>query len=355
MAPCSKVPYCLFSLVTCFLSLQEAQAALSAGELVGLPTETVYGLAANALDSKAVAKIFRLKKRPLHNPIISHLPDAQAVFRYGEAQAMDRKLARFWPGPLSLLLKHNGSIPAIVSAGLEDAAFRVPSHPLMRKLLRKCPFPVAAPSANISGGRSPTRAEMIQRDFGSAIAGVVDGGPCILGIESSVLRSRSGHVEILRPGAISCEVLQKHGFRVKKLYEFSKSEEKKGKKLLAPGNLTRHYAPAVPLLLLMNEKLPRGWEGSPKLKEALARFGTSIQQSAYLAFGKESPAAFGHCFSLSEDAKLAQAAQRLFYLFEKSRRAQAQAIVSHLLPACGIGHALNDRLTRAASIWLELR
>ena len=333
------------------LSLREAKEALLAGGVVGVPTETVYGLAADALNEEAVARIFAVKKRPRLNPIICHLSTSAELSRYAKVDAAHRPLFNFWPGPLTLLLEHGGSIPNIVCAGLDHAAFRVPAHPLFRELIRACKVPLAAPSANFAGQRSPTTTAMVLEDLGTQISGVLDGGPCQIGLESTIIRLKEEgkrKIEILRPGGLSYERLCEAGFSV----SFFR-EEQEQQRPLAPGRLNQHYAPARPLALILAEK----WQKTKILSEALAKYKATLETSCYLAFGAEAEIAarFGHCLNFSPGAKLEEAAQNFFrFLDQAAKLPGLKLLVAHLLPEEGLGRALNDRLRRAASLYIEL-
>ena len=326
------------------LSLAEAKEALLAGGLVGVPTETVYGLAANALNEKAVSRIFAVKKRPRFNPMICHLSTSKELPKYAKVEAAHRPLFSFWPGPLTLLLEHQGKIPNTLCAGLEQAGFRVPAHPLFRELIQICKVPLAAPSANFAGQRSPTTAAMVLEDLGTLINGVLDGGPCQIGLESTVVRlkkEKQRELEVLRPGGLNCEELRKAGFTV----TFAKQEQNKP---LAPGSLSQHYAPARPLVLILAER----WQKTEILNAALAKYGTSLKSSCYLALGTEEIASqFGHCLNFSSSASLEEAAHNFFYFLDQAAKVpDIKLLVAHLFPEEGLGRALNDRLKRAASL-----
>ncbi len=225
------------------------------GKIVAFPTETVYGLGADALNEKSVNRVFKIKGRPAVNPIICHLPSSEEVFRYGEYSSLAERLSKFWPGPLTILLPHKGRIPSIVTAGSDLAGFRVPSHPMALEMLREAKTPVAAPSANLSNTRSPTTAEMVKRQLGDLIDGILDGGPCRIGVESTVVKLEGEHVRILREGGVSAEKLEEEGIPVIHAeLKTSSSQDKPSNQtgLLSPGNLPLHYAPSVPLVYLDN-------------------------------------------------------------------------------------------------------
>ncbi len=348
------------------LTLDEAAEALVAGQVVAIPTETVYGLAANALDETAVAKIFTIKGRPHYNPIICHLPTAEAVFRYGEGSAVHQQLAeQFWPGPLTLLLEHHGRISKLVSASLPQAGFRVPEHKLCLDLLHRCGVPLAAPSANLSTRRSPTSAAMVLSDLGENIAGVVDGGPCRIGLESTVVRVCSDQLQILRPGGISREIFRAKGFVLRpsnKVEVIKVAEDKQqlsehrqevetDQLPLSPGALKQHYQSTVPLLLILSDKLRSNWWQSEKFTQALQSYRVSINQACYLAFGQEDiPKVFGQSLNFSRQGDLKEAAHNFFSYLDAAGSQGTKILVSHLLPHQDLGYAINDRLLRAASL-----
>ncbi len=371
------------------VGLQEAADLLAAGKLVAIPTETVYGLAANANNEEAVAHIFAVKGRPRFNPIISHLPDVNAIFRLGEPSPTALRLAQFWPGPLTMLLKHKGRIPAIVTAGLPLAGFRIPAHPLALDLLRLCPFPLAAPSANVSGQRSPTNADMVLADLGGNIAGVLDGGACQVGIESTVIGFRDDKLSILRSGGISREMLLQAGFELSELppqgsmppqstsfpqfispsqsaspsqftslpQSISPSQSASPPQFtfpLAPGQSDRHYAPSIPMLLLdMPNAAGLLWREpqiGQKIKRWIGQWSKSYgERFCYLAYGRERPpsSCSAYC-NLSPAEELAEAARNLFQAFDLLGRQDCDLIIAHTLPESGLGEAINDRLRRAA-------
>jgi L-threonylcarbamoyladenylate synthase len=243
-------------------AVQRAAALLRAGELVALPTETVYGLAANALDPRAVAKIFRVKGRPAHNPLIVHIASlAGAETCVSAWTPLADKLARaFWPGPLTLVLPRSPQIPDLVTAGGTTVGLRWPSHPFIQAVVRACGFPLAAPSANLSNRISPTNAEHVREQLDGAIPLIVDGGQSQVGIESTVLDISGGAPRILRPGMIHAESL----LAVTGLPMGESSNEPSGgpEILRSPGLLQKHYSPRARLRLL-------SWEDEADLRRQL--------------------------------------------------------------------------------------
>ncbi|MCR9144168.1 MAG: L-threonylcarbamoyladenylate synthase [bacterium] len=389
------------------LDVPGAVAAIRDGGLVALPTETVYGLGGDALNSAAVAKIFQAKGRPQFNPIICHLPDAEAVFRYGRKSRVAEALSQFWPGPLTLLLPRllpeqdqsqagrvtddvpapiSNRIPSIVTAGSPFVGFRVPDHPLALEFLRACDTPIAAPSANRSGRRSPTTAAMIQSDYadvddldadinanaGAAmIAGILDGGPCDVGVESTVVAILSEDpplVRILRPGGISREQLESAGFRIDDRAaapaggDDSKTADDTEKFLHAPGRLLRHYGPGVPLLLIDSQSTgleaqaaTPGEALAPAIDAALNAINPDNLPLTWLGFaGRPAPVPVQCTIDLSPTGDFAGAARRLFAEFDRVAHAEPTVLIAETLPPRDLGVAVNDRLTRAASRTISL-
>lgn len=218
---------------------------LAHGGIVAIPTETVYGLGADALDAQAVAGIFRAKGRPADNPLIVHIADAEDLDKYAVATPEAYRLAEaFWPGPLTMILKKRDVIPDIVSAGLDTVAIRCPSDPTARRIIRLAGVPIAAPSANISGSPSPTAAKHVIHDFADRIDGVVDGGPCERGVESTVVSLVSDPPTLLRPGYITPEQLREYLPRLH-IAQAVVRQLPDGEKALSPGLKHKHYAPAA--------------------------------------------------------------------------------------------------------------
>jgi L-threonylcarbamoyladenylate synthase len=304
-------------------SIDRAAQALMRGEIVALPTETVYGLGANALDAAAVAKVFAVKERPRFNPLIVHVLRREEAEAYGVVNDTARKLvSAFWPGPLSLVLPRKRGCPIgdLVSAGLDTIALRAPSHPVARALLESAKLPVAAPSANRSGHVSPTTAAHVEAELGNLPAMILNGGPCTLGLESTVLGVEGDRVTILRLGALAREEIE--GVLGRKL-----ATPKAGDEVISPGQLAVHYAPATPLRL--DASKPRDGE-------------------AFLAFGPIAPRFAGPTINLSSRGDLREAATNFFAALRKLDAEGADAIAVMPIPNQGLGEAINDRLQRAA-------
>jgi L-threonylcarbamoyladenylate synthase len=306
---------------------------LRAGELVAVPTETVYGLAANALDARACKKIFRAKGRPTHDPLIVHIHALAQLDALAGINDTGRRLAKkFWPGPLTLVLPKKFSVPAIVTAGLPSVAIRMPRHPLMRRLLRRCGLPLAAPSANPFGYVSPTTAGHVRTGLGRKIRFILDGGPTTIGLESTVVDVRDPQrPRLLRPGAISREQIE--AVLGQKLFSAVKHPQPRTP-LAAPGLLARHYSPRTPLVL--HKKI--------SLKLA-AKSGAA---EAWLFFAPPPGLTGPNIFWLDARGDPHRAARRLFGLLRTMDEGGFKKIHAELAPGRGLAEAINDRLRRAA-------
>lgn len=296
---------------------QEAADALKAGALILLPTETVYGLGADAGNPQAVAAIFEAKGRPRFNPLISHVADAAAAAEIAVFDATTQALAdAFWPGPLTLVapVRDAGRVCDLARAGLDSVAIRVPAHPMARAVLAAFGGPVVAPSANRSGRPSPTTFDDAVEETGFAVAAAVDGGPCQVGLESTVVSVLDSRVALLRPGAVTRVQIEAV---VGPLMESGEGRR-------SPGRLTLHYAPDAPV----------------RIEAAAARPGEVL-----LGFG---PGVGETRWSLSPSGDLAQAAASLFRLLREADRTRPVGIAVSPIPATGLGEAINDRLRRAA-------
>jgi L-threonylcarbamoyladenylate synthase len=310
----------------------EAARLLRAGELVAFPTETVYGLGADARNGRAVAAVFEAKGRPHFNPLICHFPDAEAAFAEVLADDRARALAAaFWPGPLTLVLPRRPEcrIDLLAGAGLDTLAVRVPAHPLALALLHAAAIPVAGPSANRSGAVSPTTADHVLEGLSGRIAAVLDGGACDVGVESTVLDLAMGGAALLRPGGVPVEAIEAVIGPVARPLPISAAE--KTRTLRSPGMMLSHYAPNLPVRL-----------GAVDV----------AAHEALLAFGPALPGA-GLVWQLSETGDLREAAARLFaglrWLDNEGSRLGLTRIAVMPIPESGLGAAINDRLARAAA------
>lgn len=310
--------------------LPRAAELLRGGELVAFPTETVYGLGADARNGRAVAGVFAAKGRPHFNPLICHYPEADAAFADVVADDRARALAaRFWPGPLTLVLprRPDCAVDLLTGAGLDTLAVRVPAHPLAHELLRRVGGPVAAPSANRSGQVSPTTAQHVLEGLSGRIAAVLDGGSCPVGIESTVLGLSGEGAVLLRPGGVPLEAIEAAIGPVGRALPPGAGTESP----ISPGMLLSHYAPGLPVRL-----------GAMEV----------AADEALLAFGPPLPGA-AVTWNLSETGDLREAAARLFaglrWLDTEGAKRGCRGIAAMPAPETGLGLAINDRLARAAA------
>ena len=290
-------------------AVAEAAHLILAGEPVAVATETVYGLAADATNASAVARIYEAKGRPSFNPLIVHVPDLVAAERIGMFNDDARALAaQHWPGPLTLVvpLREGSDIASIVTAGLPTIGLRIPAHPAMQALLEAAGRPLAAPSANASGSISPTRAEHVLKSLGGRIPLIVDSGPTERGLESTIVAATGGPLRLLRPGPIEVDARLEAGDRIE-----------------APGQLASHYAPSKPLRLNASE---------------------ANSDEYWVGFGVVARGA-----NLSPSGDLIEAAAKLFDLLHQADESDKPRIAVAPVPDTGLGAAINDRLRRAAA------
>jgi L-threonylcarbamoyladenylate synthase len=298
-------------------AITAAMELLRSGQIVAIPTETVYGLAADASNADAVAKIYAAKGRPDFNPLIVHVADQSAAENLAEFSPMAHQLAQaFWPGPLTLVLplRSDADIAGAVTAGLPTIALRCPAHPVMQALLKKTGLNIAAPSANKSGGISPTRAEHVLAGLGGAVPMILDGGPCSAGLESTIVAVRDNGWQILRPGPVTSADIE----RVLGTSPLAAS----GDNVEAPGQLASHYAPSKAVRLNAIQPAPGEW---------------------HIGFG-----AIEGNDNLSASGDLALAAANLFDALHRADASAALSISVAPIPHEGIGVAINDRLQRAS-------
>ena len=297
-----------------------AAARLRAGGLVAFPTETVYGLGADATSDAAVAAVFAAKERPRFNPLIVHVANAAAAERLARFDDRARALAhRFWPGPLTLVLprRADSGLSLLVSAGLDTVAVRVPNHRVALGLLSAAGLPVAAPSANPSGRISPTTAAHVAAVLGDRVDMVLDGGPCAVGLESTVIDATAEPPVVLRPGGLATEAVER---LIGPLAAVGA-----GDAVRAPGMLARHYAPSIPL---------RCYADAPLSGEAYLGFGPGCREAD---------------LNLSEAGDPSEAAANLFRMLHELDRPEFTGIAVAPVPEMGLGRAINDRLRRAAA------
>lgn len=305
--------------------VDKAKKHLEAGEVIGIPTETVYGLAGNALDATVVAKIFEIKERPFFDPLIVHIASPEQIEQYAH-HVPDAAIAlaeKFWPGPLTLVLPKKEVIPDLVSAGLPTVALRVPNHPMTQDLLHDLTFPLAAPSANPFGYISPTTAQHVNDQLGDRIPFILDGGPCAVGVESTIVGFEEGVVTLYRFGGIPPEEIEKVAGPV--------SAHVKEKKIAAPGLFESHYAPQKPLKIGHIPTMLAGYKGE--------EIGVISFQTDY---------GVPNQVILSKTGNLYEAAKNVFAALRKFDNSSAVVLLSEEVPPHGLGLAINDRLRRAS-------
>lgn len=310
---------------------------LQAGEIVAVPTETVYGLAGNALDARACAKIFAAKGRPADDPLIVHVHSLAQLPALCHANAAALTLARkFWPGPLTLVLPKTDAVPAIVTAGRDSVAVRMPRHPLFRRLLKATGLPLAAPSANPFGYISPTTAEHVRHGLGRRIQHILDGGPAHIGLESTIVDLRDPrHPAILRPGLITADAIARALGRRRLPAAPTTSTRARPGPQLAPGLLARHYSPRTPVVL--HERIRPSAAAAAQAGEAWV-----LQQRPR---GRV-PA---NVYWLDPHGRLPGVARRLFGLLRRLDAMKLARIHVELARGGGLADAINDRLRRAAA------
>lgn len=317
-------------------SIEQAADCLRRGELVGIPTETVYGLAANALDSAAVAKIFLAKGRPPQNPLIVHLADpgqmAQVVAASldNEIQNQIAALAPLWPGPLTLVLPRSDRVAVEVTAGRETVAVRVPANEITRRLIRRCGFPLAAPSANRSTYVSPTTAAHVAEGLGDRLAMILDGGPCDRGLESTIIQLHGDAATLLRPGAVTREELQSRLGVAVELLQVNDPND-----LRAPGMMREHYAPRTRIQLISQTT-------ADSIRGRCGRI-------AFAPVAKADAERFYRVQVLSSTGDLNEVARKLFAAIREFDSLGLDLILVDECDGVGIGQAIMDRLTRATA------
>ncbi len=313
--------------------IDHAAAILRDGGLVAIPTETVYGLAADARNPQAIASVFAAKNRPTFDPLIVHLEGKSSVLEYArEFPPIAVRLAdRFWPGPLTLVLPRRPVIPDLVTSGLDGVGLRVPAHPMALALLQRCGFPLAAPSANPFGGISPTTAEHVAAGLGHVVDYILDGGPCSVGVESTVVSLMQPRPVVLRPGGLSMEAIAEVAGSVDRAVSDPTKDDCAQP---SPGMLSRHYAPRTPLRLI---------------EPAEAAVATSGENAGLLTWGSLPNTGFTHVVNLSETSDLKTCAAGFFAALRELDSRVLDDIVARKFPETGLGVALNDRLRRAAT------
>lgn len=309
-------------------NIDEAVRLLQSGEVVGLPTETVYGLGANALDTTAVAKVFEAKNRPSFDPLIVHVADLDGVRSIAElTPEAESLLLAFSPGPLTVVLKKKSIVPDLVTSGHPTVAVRIPAHPMMLQVLQQSGLFIAAPSANPFGYTSPTTAQHVLAQLGERIGGVLDGGPCTVGLESTIVDFTGQSPKVLRLGGMDVAQLE--------LVLGELPVQTSSSTPHAPGMLSAHYNPGAKIVLHDTQE------------EAL-NAASVTNDSAVLLFGEVEDARYNHQYSLSVSESYGEAAKNLFAMLRELGSKYAEIHVVRV-PEEGLGRAINDRLVRAAA------
>jgi L-threonylcarbamoyladenylate synthase len=314
--------------------IHEAAAYLNSNEIVGIPTETVYGLAANALNEQAVSKVFAAKKRPLYNPLIVHIKDISEVEKYAaEVPALAYELFEtFAPGPLTIILPKKDIVPDITTAGKQDVALRIPNHPLSLALLEILDYPLAAPSANPFGYISPTSSDHVYKQLKGKIPYILDGGSCKSGLESTVIAFRENKAYLHRLGALGIDEL-------KKIIPNISFETKDDNAPVSPGMLKQHYSPNT--ILVQSKNIDQ-----LILEQRDKKIGI-------ISFQKNYPIDADKLVILSPSGDLNEAASRLYAALHYMDALDIDLILVEFMPEEGIGVAMNDRLERAASKFIK--
>ena len=324
--------------------LREAARILREGGLVVFPTETVYGLGGNGLSASSSEKIYAAKGRPSNNPLIIHIASPEDAAKYAvTGDLYDRLAAAFMPGPLTVVLPKRDCIPYATTGGLDTVAVRCPDHPIAHALLAECDFPVAAPSANLSGKPSPTVAAHVITDLSGRVDMIIDGGESDIGLESTIVSLGHDHdgeyLTLLRPGAITADALTCVCERVV-IAPAVLEQLKEGERPLSPGMMYKHYAPTTPLVLL---------DGDPTDVLAFLQNEQRKRSCAILCYLEEVPHLKDHLFPVGAKDDLAAQAHCLFSLLREADKAGAEIMYAHLPPRDGLGLALYNRMIRAAA------
>lgn len=311
--------------------IQKAISLLENEELVAIPTETVYGLAGNIFSEKAIQKIFKTKKRPFFNPLIVHIPSIENLKDIVvEVPEKAKILAeKFWPGSMTLVLKKNATIPDLITAGKDTVAVRIPNHPITLELLQQLKFPLAAPSANPFNNISPTKPEHVERYFKNDIQMVLDGGPCINGIESTIIGFENDEPIIYRLGALAVEEIEAI---VGKVEIKNKKEENPD----APGMLSKHYSPLTKTILTIN--IVNEIKKHPNKKIGVLAFNSTYKNNLITSE-----------IILSKTSNLKEAASKLYNALHELDQQNLDIIIVEKMSDFGLGKSMNDRLERASS------
>ncbi len=324
-------------------NIKKAAELLREGGVVAFPTETVYGLGADAFNSKAVCRVFEIKKRPSFDPLIVHVCDKDSVQKlWKQVPPLAKQLMdTFWPGPLTLVLPKTDLVPDVVTSGLDTVAVRMPKHPVALKLIELLANPIAAPSANLFGYTSPTSASHVKEDLGASVDAVLDGGDCEVGVESTVVKIEKDGLVLLRPGGITKEQLEK--IAPVKIFSGQASSPE------SPGLIESHYAPWTPFFVL-DKKFEIFLKGAEKMVQAYQIQKGRPPRMGFLAFGpKADMPLFESVEVLSAKEDLYEAASTLFQAIRKLDKMNLDMIIAESVPEKGIGLAIMDRLKRASA------
>lgn len=310
-------------------NIRLAASVIREGGLVAFPTETVYGLGADALNPRAVAKIYEAKGRPRFDPLIVHVASREEVLRLVEEVPEEARILmeRFWPGPLTLVLPRRDTVPPITTAGLPTVAVRMPAHPVALKLIRYSGVPIAAPSANPFGYVSPTTARQVAETLGDRVDVILDAGRTRIGVESTIVMLTEGEAYLLRPGGLPVEEIERAIGKEVRPYS--------GGEVLSPGTLKRHYSPRTRLVIL------KSWEDYYRLRGRYRRVLLLLPSPAY---GVEGEVRF-----LSESGDLGEVAANLFSILYEADRSGYDVIAVMPVPEEGLGRAIMNRLRKAAA------
>jgi len=313
---------------------------IQSGQLVCFPTETVYGLGADALNPKAVEQIFAVKNRPADNPLIAHISDYAMIHQIVDEipEEVKQLTDRFWPGPLTVVLPRNNRVPDIVSAGLSTVAVRCPNHPIARELIRAAQTPIVAPSANLSGKPSPTRLDHCVHDLTDKVAAIIDGGNCSIGLESTVVAPLGNHqLKLLRPGGITVDMMEAIGFEVI-MDPAILAPVQKGQSVSSPGMLHRHYAPKAPMTIVSGD-----------YEVACTAIQKKLDPSVWVLAFDEYLDRFPQAISFGPASDPLSQSHALFDALRRFDELPCKKIYALYPRESGVGLAVRNRLLRAAS------
>ena len=321
--------------------LTEAAQILKRGGLVVFPTETVYGLGGNGLDSDAAKRIYAAKGRPSDNPLILHIASPEEAEHYAHTSPLYYRLAKaFMPGPLTVIMPKKEIVPASATGGLDTVALRCPAHPVARELIRLAGIPIAAPSANLSGKPSPTCAAHVAQDMDGRVDMILDGGECEIGLESTIVSINGDSLTLLRPGGITYDALCMVCDQVK-VADAVLNRLAENERPLSPGMKYRHYAPTAPVVLL---------QGSQEKVLAFLKTTMQTEKCTVLCYDEElAELDRRRCIPVGAREDIAAQAKRLFFALREADATDAEIIYAHMPPTDGLGLALCNRLIRAAA------